>query len=353
MPVADAPQGGRKADEVAGASVGHDPVRVPEGGKREIPEVMNRVLQFFGEWGERLERGIPVPPAQLYHYTDARALKSIVGSGELWATNALFMNDQTEIFHAGNLLGRAVYGPEVDKPGAWPPEGTCSSADAAMRRVLSRLNSYVEVYVFCFCSRSDLLSQWRGYGQGGGYEIGFSSEEVTALGGGGLSLVPVIYDEEEQERRTRELVDGWRAVFDEELPAGDDWAPAMAAFLFAQSFGRLAVSFKNAAFKEEEEWRLFYIRPRLPQALPGEQFTLDFFTRDGLVVPYVRFAPASDKGGSTGAEAATARLPIKSIRVGPHRYPPLAASGVWQLLNRYGLGSGEVTIELSRAPLRA
>jgi hypothetical protein len=314
------------------------------GAERPVPEVMNRVFQFFGEWRARFLAGGPTPPSCLYHYTGVDALVKIVSTNELWGTNAVFMNDQTEISHAASLLARVV---EADASG--PPNAGFStsrvSSDGAIRQVLMQLHSYIEVYVACFCVEPDLLSQWRGYGGlGGGYAIGFGPEGLKALGGGALSLVHVVYDEAEQERQIRDLVNGWRSVFDPEMLLEDGWSQGMAAALFAQAFGLLATSFKNKAFAEEQEWRLLYLRPRFPKPLPDEFFTLDFRTHNGLAVPFVRFVPRAESGS-------VAQLPIESIHVGPNRYPNLAASGVWHLLNRYGLGE-QVKIVISAAPLR-
>ena len=48
------------------------------------------------------------------------------------------------------------------------------------------------------------------------------------------------YDETEQKRLIRNLIDGWRSIFDGEAPLAGGWL-AMAAALFAQSLGLLAV----------------------------------------------------------------------------------------------------------------
>src|SRR4051812_32286421 len=41
--------------------------------------------------------GWKVPPSTLWHYADADAALSIIQRQELWATNALFMNDKSEL----------------------------------------------------------------------------------------------------------------------------------------------------------------------------------------------------------------------------------------------------------------
>ena len=47
-------------------------------------------------------------PELLYHYTTAVGLEGILTTGDLWATNALYLNDATEITHFLNLLRQEV-----------------------------------------------------------------------------------------------------------------------------------------------------------------------------------------------------------------------------------------------------
>ncbi len=157
----------------------------------------------------------------------------------------------------------------------------------------------------------------------------------------GTSLLRVEYDETEQKRLIRNLIDGWRSIFDGEAPLAGGWL-AMAAALFAQSLGLLAVSFKNTAFSEENEWRLVYVRPRFPQPLPEEHFNVDVRARDGVPVPFVRFVPV-------GTPEQSPRLPIESVIIGPNRYQDLATSGVWHLLGRHGLADH---VEIGQAVAR-
>ena len=52
------------------------------------------------EWAERRAG----PPPALYHYTDAAGLLGIVTHGELWASNAAFLNDTTELLNIQGVL---------------------------------------------------------------------------------------------------------------------------------------------------------------------------------------------------------------------------------------------------------
>jgi hypothetical protein len=309
----------------------------------EVPAIFQRLLVFFSDWKDELAAARPQPPHDLWHYTTAPPLISMIESRALWATNAVFMNDQTEISHAAWLLQRLVGEPDGgaanDKRRA-----TDDPADSVIREVLARLHNYIEIYVVCFCAVPDLLSQWRAYGSAGGYAIGFDSSSLPALGPGPLTLARVTYDPGEQQRQLQKLVISWRSLFAEVDVPPQPWEH-VAAVLFAQTFALLAITFKSEAFAEEQEWRLFFVRTRLPQPLPDEPFAMHFTQRNGLIVPYVRLTPHPHSIGPLS-------LPITSVTVGPSRYPKLAASGLWHLLGQHDLAT-RVSIQSSTAPLRA
>jgi Protein of unknown function (DUF2971) len=303
--------------------------------KLEAPEVLVRALDFL--IASRVPS--PNPPESLYHYTDASALVGITSEQQLWATNAVFMNDQSEVSHAAALL-KALLSEDGDESGSNVLQGP----DLAVNHMLQHLHSFVEIYVVSFCAEPDLLSQWRGYGSAGGYAIEFDGPRLLGLGPGKVELTQVIYDEDEQRRQLREFLKTWRAMLAD--VQCDEWQWFKASALLAMAFGVLAISFKNKAFAEEREWRLFYSRLRLPETLPEEYFSVDFRSRNGLVVPYVRMSPVP-----SGVPAEPGFLPIKGIRIGPNPYPNLAASGVWHLINERKMGTN-VQVSNSTAPLR-
>jgi hypothetical protein len=304
-----------------------------------VPEVLVRSLEFLVKWQNEQLNAVPNPPESLYHYTDASALVSIASGQQLWATNAVFMNDQTEVRHAAALL-RTLIGESEGEGDASKREGP----DVAVRHLLKLLHNFVGIYVVSFCAESDLLSQWRGYGGTDVYAIEFDGPSLLQLGPATPRMTPVSYDEDVQRRWLKKLLDRWRSELRGVECSESGWFKASA--LLAQAFGPLAISCKNRAFEEEREWRLFYSRLRLPQTLPEEYFPVEFRARGGLIVPFVKFIPKSSE------EASDRRLlPIRSICVGPHRYPALAASGVWHLINERKMGD-DVPVTNSVAPLR-
>lgn len=167
------------------------------------------------------QRHVNAGPEILYHYTDARGLLGIVQSGQLWASSAAFLNDSTEMVYMRDVLAevaqefREKYEVEAEirdyAADAYAGTGRFSDAQRRTASVISVLEmaptfpgGLFDVYVSCFCSDDDLLSQWRGYpSSGGGYAVGLRSESLRQ--GGGL-LRRVVYDEQTQRELLRDLL---------------------------------------------------------------------------------------------------------------------------------------------------
>lgn len=304
-----------------------------------VPEALKDASAFLSTWrDERIAATLPPPPV-LYHYTNVGALMNILRTRELWGTNAAYTNDQTEILHSLLQLRRVVESNLKDRQK--------DPAADSMLQVAEEFATIVEAYLVCFCTNGDLLSQWRGYGQLGGYAIGIESAGLAHLiQTGHVMLVPVIYDVVEQDRLMRELIQRWRSVF-KDIPAGQDVRQVrrLGAFIFAQVFSFLAMAFKNPAFGEEQEWRLVY-RRQVILADDGSGLQVSFRDRDGMITPYVRMNAASTK------DSLTAGFPVRRIVMGPTTYPKLAGFGMVRFLASLGYPTDSVAVDLSTVPLR-
>ena len=115
-------------------------------------------------------------PELLYHYTDARGLLGILTSGHLWATEARYLNDASELDYTFQLFDEFV-------------TGAIASSPSVLVEMLQQASTVgreawrddVLCFVACFCEDKDLLSQWRAYAHGvGGYAIGFKRREIDA-----------------------------------------------------------------------------------------------------------------------------------------------------------------------------
>lgn len=121
-------------------------------------------------------------------------------------------------------------------------------------------------YVTCFSEKGDLLSQWRGYANDAkGISIGFDKNILQTFDTGGYSFhfKKVIYKVQEQSMYIKnylgELINSYELVESESLDSLDQ---SFAFFLHdlssrIQALRNDSPQFKNSAFQEEQEWRLF------------------------------------------------------------------------------------------------
>lgn len=278
----------------------------------------------------------------LFHYTDTAGVLGIVGGNTLWATNAVFLNDEGEIRHTAELVTR-LYDREIERerPPENPEEITWVVRDFLHRiRHLNETGWFsVDAYVVCLCEVDDLLSQWRGYGdRGGGFSIGFSPHAVlhavhTVTPDCEVSLGRVLYDESEQFTRIEKaydlvrnsLVKGAAGKWSKEA---DEEAQAHAEVFLREAF-LYAPFFKQQTFREEQEWRLV-VTGRIPHdRIRFRQHSLG-------PVPYIEIPLNS--GSADGA--------VTSLRIGPRRDHALARRSLTLLLRgrHVEISSSEVTL---------
>ena len=96
-------------------------------------------------------------PRYLYHYTSAQGLLGILQSNRIGATNSRFMNDPTEIAYATRLVREVMESELLKEDARWLKKVKDSVND-----FLNEYENNAKVYIACFCTQGDLLSQWRG-----------------------------------------------------------------------------------------------------------------------------------------------------------------------------------------------
>ena len=250
----------------------------------------------------------------LYHYTSAEGLLGIVRTTTLWASDALFLNDASELTFAKDVL--LVLGDERVRGGA------DSEAWEELREQIvsyfpdsgdARLPGDGSVYVTSFSTDPDSLNMWQGYSRKGGFAVGFSTDDIlTGLAVGGFSpesgsrfdLTP---DEWQQFWGDNfQLTGSFRAVRYGEGEARAGLAATVDA-IFSGS-GEIDVwrvleelaCFKHEAFRVEREVRLIV---RVPSCIGPRP---DVRSARGHLVPYerVRFPHGA----------------LREIRIGPGPY---------------------------------
>ena len=199
------------------------------------------------------------PTGPIYHYTDGAGLLGILGNGEIWASDALHLNDAKEFKLSMALLHAELKKRSTELSSEWNSVLAESKADP---------HGWTDsrMYVTSFSTNGNQLSQWRSYCRdGSGFSIGFYPSDLAyAQRTGSFHLVKCVYQPDEQVGLIRAVVSyvqkGW-------LKARRFKGLDGLAFLFRVSFKAMAVmlAIKDAGFEEEQEWRLVGEAPdRIP-----------------------------------------------------------------------------------------
>jgi hypothetical protein len=274
----------------------------------------------------RKEKPRPLP-SLLSHYTNLAGLMGIIDNCEIWASNVSFLNDRRELLYGLDVAAKVVRKfsskemyEEWHKP-----------LDAALSRL--RSGQIPNTYAACFCERSDLLSQWRGYGGSEqGIAIMFKRNELAnALKGLKATLFPVTYGQIKTKSEITQALSEKLADF--EAAASVDGHSVSEKRENAHSLlSGLLPQFKHYGFKDEQEWRVV-IQQKTVRSI------VSFRAKANVIVPYLKLKLAS--GG---------KLPIKYIRVGPGREQELTKRSVELYL--ISKGYDDVVVRLSNVPYR-
>jgi len=191
-------------------------------------------------------------PDTLYHYCGVAAFKTIIESKKLWLSDALSMNDYLETRWAQTVISRVC-----DKYKHNIPE-------EIQNYFRNLIDSSLELYLFCFSSQRDLLSQWRGYADDGkGFSIGFNKNALEVPSWplrahtrnlSNLVIHNVNYDESDQEHRVEKVM-GSRIY---KPHSNNDWTGGRSPDYEGLHLKTYAGFFKNHHFSQEEEWRIVY-----------------------------------------------------------------------------------------------
>lgn len=132
----------------------------------------------------------------LHHYCSASAFLSIISDKKIFLSSMLQTNDRTE----GKIVTSKILS-LIDSDKVSPGHRI------AMKHFIQNINEYYQCAAFCLSWSSDLLSQWRGYGDdGSGFSIGFSQKYLRILIEnskyeiGDAVMDNVIYSNEEHEK---------------------------------------------------------------------------------------------------------------------------------------------------------
>lgn len=169
----------------------------------------------------------------------------------IWLSNALNMNDHTEVTY-----GEALFWDEFRTY-----ESRCNPAELAQCREWNGYLKHVP-YIFCLSEAPDSLSQWRAYSaDGAGVAIGIDTAVLNLQQAAPAirvspSSTTVLCKVDYEEARQREIIQQYLRekfpITDNEQISIDDLSEGI------QGYKGRAATMKSAAFAEEREWRIVH-----------------------------------------------------------------------------------------------
>jgi hypothetical protein len=236
----------------------------------------------------------------LFHYTNAKGLLGIFDSNKLWATAIHCVNDQSELQYFSHILQKKInlrFSEDIYKDMYYALNKQNISINF-IQEIADKFFLDFKHFVTCFTLISSddeyddgLLSQWRGYGDDGGYAIEFDKSNLEklskALNDKKQKIISkkVTYSEQtngwewenffethiEQKINQKQNELSARTFNDsDKLIAGDE---------ILEYVSLNAPFCKNPHFSEEKEFRISYGI--------DENIDCNFTNRNGLIIPYI------------------------------------------------------------------
>jgi hypothetical protein len=207
------------------------------------------------EQPEDLGLGQTPAPRRLHHYTTLDGLTGIVAGDTLWASDARFLNDSSELTYAADLIDAAV-----EDVLAGVTSDTVKAALPERRGFANGFEYGRRPFIACFCEEEDLLSQWRGYDAGQtGFSLGLGLSSPFDLPEG-TYLRKVVYDPDRQRSSVSQVVRTWVDTAEQLIESGRfdaaDVFPYPAIWALQEALAEHHLCFKHPTFAEEREWRL-------------------------------------------------------------------------------------------------
>jgi len=288
---------------------------------------------------------------KLYHYTTWAGLLGILQTKTLWATHYKFLNDYSEIVLFRDKLKSWIYfyvreayekkirksphiEQEINQLGGLDKviqHDTEVFVDAEYRAIGH------EIYILSFCGQhqnprinsNGLLSQWRGYGAGGGFALVFNTQKIEEFleieserfQYNMLHISDLVYSDDEdklKEELSEDLfiiANDVERVFHNTRLSEKQKGTILKGF---ESFIICISRYKHCGFSEENEVRVV----ALPTVLDREFLELassegqtlkpekerKFRNKNGELIPYIELF-----------NSLNIELPIEKIIVGPHK----------------------------------
>jgi hypothetical protein len=260
--------------------------------------------------------------SSIFHYTDAAGLAGILTSENLFASDYRFLNDASELRIIRDLLlpvfeaEIAEIMPELKERnwlrGFYEFHGTSghrAQAEGFFESLLRVVNEISPLFVKSFCKhakdsddyKNGLLSQWRGYGNLGGFAIEFDEVEFDkrlksehdSYAYAGFKSDVVLYDHYDElfnpqhfKGLAAEMI---RRIFEPHIDVSE--VTGTTNFdAFVPIFMQVAPFLKHWGFREEREHRVLFscfAPDKIPEEVSREPKKIKFRAKGGQLVPYI------------------------------------------------------------------
>jgi hypothetical protein len=282
------------------------------------------------------------PPPMLFHYTSMDVLERITDNGQIWASHAIFLNDESELEHARSFIRNQA----LERAKA------VNISDLIIKELIPIIDTTRlpdDVFVASFSEADDSLPQWRGYCTvGTGVSIGFDSNALSncalevdpfsSTKGADADLVcnrvllKCVYTKEEKLNLISESVN---AVLDAVRGEHPRLSTQDASSFIGSVIALCAPVFKHESFKEEREWRL------VVQCKERKAPKRHFRAARSTMIPFIKLDVASGHRDTY----------IRQVKLGPSPNEYLGASGIAKLLEQRDLSAA--TVDRSKLPYRS
>ena len=279
----------------------------------------------------------------LYHYTKPEKLLSILESGTIRFSNALFLNDKEEVTYTYRLIGNLIEKmPELNadlfskiKEHFYNKYKNIIDGDDSF-------NNKYEYYTISFSTDNDNLTLWNNYSKGQtytGYNIGFCKKDLIAdMEKQGFKAVygNIIYNRDTQLTILKMIFEKWNKEFEKLLKSRksqkNEDRKLDVLFELIDILSIISLFFKNPHFKDEKEYRIIFINNFRTDAFKQTKI----FEKNGLFVPYIEYK--------------FRKKSVDSINIGPTLEENIFYTSTCLMLSNFGYDKKK--INRSKIPLR-
>lgn len=279
----------------------------------------------------------------LYHYTKPEKLLSILESGTIRFSNALYLNDKEEVTYSYRLIVNLI--DELPKLNTDLFGKIKEHFYKKYKNIVDGndnfLNKY-EYYTISFSTDCDNLTLWNNYSKGQtytGYNIGFCKKDLIAdMEKQGFHSVygNIIYSQEIQITILKLIFDKWNREFEKHLKLKQTRKNIEKQqdifFELIDILSIISLFFKNPYFKDEKEYRIIFIS----HFSPGTYKQTKIFEKNGLFIPYIEYR--------------FLKRTVSSINIGPTLDENIFYTSTCRMLANFGYK--KKTINRSKIPLR-